>query len=98
MLTAIRSTWVGDGVGRLLTRRVTMEDGRVLETRYEYDAKGLQYRVTDPKGVVTQYEYDLKGQIKANTRCCLAGGFAINDPFDYDARGNTISVTKPMVR
>ena len=84
-----------DAVGRLLFRNVIMENARILQTKYEYDAKGLQYRVTDPNGNITQFEYDLKGQLKKQIVDAKAGGLNLTTLFDYDARGNNVEVTKP---
>lgn len=89
-----------DAANRVLTRTVdpvsvhaTNDNpaGLNLETKYEYDAKGNQIKVTDANGTVTKLEYDLKGQLLRQT--IDPTGLNLITAYTYDGRGKTLTVT-----
>ncbi|VWD13659.1 Rhs family protein [Burkholderia lata] len=93
--TAIEYTY--DAAGRVLTRkeRTNQTDANAsieLITRYEYDAKGQQVRITDPSGTVTDTHYDLNG--RKMTVIVDPDGQKLTTTFAYDGTGQILTVTE----
>jgi YD repeat-containing protein len=81
--------------GRIMLRRVD-PTGLDLQTRYEYDGLGRQFKVTDPDEVVTLTGFDLEGRVLTQT--VDPGGLNITTIYTRDVAGNTLTVEGPGPR
>jgi RHS repeat-associated protein len=81
----IATTYTYDSKGR---RTEARQDGRV--TRFEYDALGRQWRLTDPYGRSTYFYYDGGDRL---IRTVAPDGSEVF--FSYDRNGNALSLIPP---
>jgi YD repeat-containing protein len=86
-----------DAANRMLTRTVHPTDADMntkelnLQTRWEYDAKGQAWRVTDPNGTVTEYTFELDG--RTASQVVDPDGLRLTTSWSYDPQGQSMTVT-----
>ena len=72
-------------------------DGRGKVISYDYDDRGDLRQVTNPAGLVMSFEYAPLGAISSVTVSSAAFPNGVTTQYTYDARGNRVSGTGPVV-
>jgi YD repeat-containing protein len=80
-----------DAANRLLTEKVN-DGGLNLVTAYEFDGKGLGFKITDPANRITLVEFDKNGRKTAVV--VNSGGLALRTEYTYDKSGRMLTVTE----